>query len=135
MEINAILVKTRLWLIVCNFELQESIAYEETFALVVKWDSIQMLQRYDMTKSILFFKFKDFKNDKVTTIFMLFTIKKNILLLFLYVDDFFFTRNCIKWIIWFKSQLESKFKMLELKKNDMILYLKAKIINIPKDLL
>ena len=30
-----------------------------------------------------------------------------ILALALYVDDLLFTRNCSKWINWFKTQLES----------------------------
>lgn len=48
-----------------------------------------------------------------------------------YVDDLFFIGNCIKWISWFKQQLESKFEMSKLKESDLTLYLKAEIITVP----
>lgn len=36
----------------------------------------------------------------------------------------------MNYITWFKLQLDSKFEMLELGENDMILYLKAEIIKV-----
>jgi hypothetical protein len=54
-----------------------------------------------------------------------------IIVLALYVDDLLFSGNCIYWINFFKTQLESKFEMSELNEGDVIFYLRAESIQVP----
>lgn len=50
----------------------------------------------------------------------------------LYVDDLLFASNCEKWRRWFKHQFESRFEMSKMNEGEVTLYLKEKLIQVPK---